>query len=140
MTPPTLETAKCCGACTWANRKKRPQPEDHTPHYMVAKTERWCEKFNIPTVREAVCPDFELETKRGDAAAVKRALKQNKRLAAILELKARLEKEKTIIWKGYTFAISADDRVVYSSWSGRDSKSWYRMDCKESRFDKFLNL
>jgi hypothetical protein len=139
MNPPTLETAKCCGSCIWTNKKKRMTPEDHAPHYTVAKTERWCEKFSIPTVREAVCSDFELEPIRGGAAAVKRALKQNRRLAAILELKARLEKEKKIIWKGYKFAISADDRVVYS-WLGYDTSSWHKMDCKESRFDKFLGV
>lgn len=78
-------------------------------------------------------PDF------GGAAAVKRALKQNRRLAAILKLKARLEKEKTVTWEGYKFAISADDRVIYS-WLGYDSESWSRMNCKESRFDKFLGV
>lgn len=33
---------------------------------------------------------------------------------------------------------SADDRVVYD-WLGYDTSSWHQMDCKESRFDKFLN-
>lgn len=137
MTRPTLETAKCCGSCVWTNKKKRPQPEDHAPHYTVAKTERWCEKFNIPTVREAVCTDFELEPKRGGAAAVKRALKQNRRLAAILELKARLEKEKKITWEGHLLRIE-NDLVVYAY---RDaSYGWHKMSCKTSTFDELLNL
>lgn len=139
MKPPVLETAKCCGACVWTNKKKRPQPEDHAPHYMVAKTERWCEKFSIPTVREAVCPDFELETKRGGAAAVKRALKQNRRLAAILQLKARLFQDKIVVWEGYRFRVE-NDRVVFSYPNSTKADRWYKMDCKESRFDKFLNL
>lgn len=138
MSQITLEIAKCCGTCAGANRKAQIKPEDHAPHYMIAKTERWCEKHSIPTVREAVCSDWELQPKKGGAPAVKRALRQNLRLQAILKLKERLLKYKALTWGGYRFEIE-DDYVVYR-WI-RDSDGWtQKMSCKESRFDKFLEI
>lgn len=136
MNPPTLEIAKCCGTCVWTNQKKRPQPEDHAAHYTVAKTERWCQKFNLPTVREAVCPDWELEPKKGGAPAVKRARRQNERLAAILRLKERLLRDKIAAWEGYKFKIE-NDYVVFCY---PNSDNWYRVSCKSrNRFDEFLD-
>lgn len=139
MEQTAIKIAQCCGTCVWTNQKKRPKPEDHAPHYTIAKTERWCEKFGIPTVREAVCDKWELELKRGGAAAVKRALSQNRRLRAILELRDRLLRDKIAVWNGYRFKIQ-NDRVVYSYPNSLPTDSWYRMSCKENRFDKFLTI
>lgn len=138
MNKPIIEIAKCCGTCTGANRKAQPKSEDHVAHYMVAKTERWCEKHGIPTVREAVCPDWELEPKKGGTPAVKRALKQNRRLKAILELKKSLLLDKIVTWNGYRFKID-NDRVVFS-YPNSGSGSYYSMSCKENRFDEFLKV
>lgn len=136
MSQINLEIAKCCGTCTGANSKSKSKPEDHAPHYMVAKTERWCQKHGIPTVREAVCSDWKLEPKKGGVPAVKRALSQNRRLQAILKLKKKLEFG-AIGWNGYTFAISTDGFVV-CNYPHSSSEYWYRLSCKENRFDKFL--
>lgn len=133
----TLEIAKCCGTCAGANHKARPQPQDHAPHYMIAKTERWCQKHSIPTVREAVCPDWELEPKKGGVPAVKRALRQNLRLQAILKLKEQLYNDKVLVWEGYRFEIEKD-YVVYSRWISDSNGYTHRISCKESRFDRLL--
>ena len=129
-----LQIAKCCGTCISANEKKRDIPEDHAPHYAVAKTERWCSKFKIPTVREAVCDEWTLCEKRGGAPAVKRALSQNRRLAKIIKLHERLEKEPEVFWKRYAFAL-VDGRVNYR-WDG--GSFWHLVSCKENAFDDFL--
>ncbi len=82
-----LSIAKCCGACMHVNKPKKPQ--DHAAHYEVAKTERWCYKYNIPTVREAVCEEgFELAAGRCAAKTnLGRANKQNERLQRILAIR-----------------------------------------------------
>lgn len=129
-----LQIAKCCGTCISANEKKRDIPGDHAPHYTVAKTERWCSKFKIPTVREAVCDEWTLCEKRGGEPAVKRALSQNRRLAEIVKLHKRLEKEPVIFWRSYAFSL-INGRVNYRWGNG---SVWHQVSCKESAFDEFL--
>lgn len=137
---PIIEAARCCSTCVWANTKKFNPGEDHAPHYMIAKTERWCVKHQIPTVREAVCESWEIEQKRGGVPAVKRALRQNKRLRAILDFKKRLCVEKAIDWNGYRFSV-VDGFVQYSYRNNSIlENSWYRVSCKDTQFDKLFKL
>lgn len=81
-----LILAKCCGSCKHVNRPN--QPKGHAPYYTVAKTERWCYKYGIPTMREAVCKGG-WEPQAGRSAATSnmaRIRRQNERLQRILEI------------------------------------------------------
>lgn len=80
-----ISVAKCCGSCKHASRPKTPQ--DHAPHYSVAKTERWCYRHNQHITREAVCDDYELETKKGASSSIKRVINFNKKLEKVDEVK-----------------------------------------------------
>lgn len=84
-----LRLANCCGSCKHVNKPKK--PEEHAAHYTVAKTERWCFKHGIPTMREALCDDYEFESKRGANPAFKRILKQNEKLNKIIEIKKYMQ-------------------------------------------------
>ena len=81
-----LLLAKCCGSCKHVNKPK--QPENHAPHYFVAKTERWCYKYEMHVTRESYCAEgYELEVKKGASPAFKRILKFNEKLIKIIKIK-----------------------------------------------------
>ena len=128
-----LRLAECCGSCIHVNRPKK--PEDHAAHYSVAKTERWCFKHSIPTMREAVCDSFELEKKKGANPAFKRILSQNKKLQQIIEIKNYMVENKIErIDKGYYdyYYAVVDDRLCecyISSYTGNINVS--TVSCKE---------
>lgn len=86
---PALRIAECCGNCKHASRPKAPA-ETHEAYYNVAKTERWCYKYNRHITRETVCDGFELEPKKGGAAACKRAFAFNKKVEEINALRERM--------------------------------------------------
>ena len=87
---PALRIAECCGNCKHVSRPKAPD-EPHEAHYNVAKTERWCYKYNRYITRETVCDGFELEPKKGGAAACKRAFAFNKKVEEINEIRERMK-------------------------------------------------
>lgn len=88
---PALRIAECCGNCKHVSRPKAPA-EPHEAHYNVAKTERWCYKYNRYITRETVCDGFELEPKKGGAAACKRAFAFNKKAEEINEIRERMKR------------------------------------------------
>lgn len=88
---PALRIAECCGNCRHVSRPKAPA-EPHEAHYNVAKTERWCYKYNRHITRETVCDGFELEPKKGGAAACKRAFAFNKKVEEINEIRDRMKR------------------------------------------------
>ena len=88
---PALRIAECCGNCKHVSRPKAPA-EPHEAHYNVAKTERWCYKYNRHITRETVCDGFELESKKGGAAACKRAFAFNKKVEEINEIRERMRR------------------------------------------------
>ncbi len=89
-----LEIAKCCGSCKHINKPK--EPEDHAAHYTVAKTERWCHKFGIPTMREAYCKEgYELASGRCAAKTnLGRIQKQNERLQRVINVSTWMKDNK----------------------------------------------
>lgn len=87
---PALRIAECCGNCKHVSRPKAPA-EPHAAHYNVAKTERWCYKYNRNITRETVCDGFELESKKGGVAACKRAFSFNQKAEEINELRDRMK-------------------------------------------------
>lgn len=109
-----LNIANCCGTCIWANsaHKKKAVIDTHAAHYTVAKTERWCLKHNIPTVREAICHEgYELDNKKGGSPAVKRARSQNIRLEKIIKCKEYVLKNGPIEFDRRIFMV-VDDRLL----------------------------
>lgn len=125
-----LRIANCCGSCKHVNQPKK--PEDHAPHYTVAKTERWCYKHGIPVTRETVCDEFELESKKGAIPAFKRILAFNKKLENIIKIKNWMEANnvKTITYGTYDFSIVNDKiHYKYNNWK---NSGWYLVSCKES--------
>ena len=136
-----LEIGKCCGTCKHIHKDKPKNNLDtHAAHYMVAKTERWCHKFNIPTSREALCEaGYELENKKGGAPAVKRAQKQVNRLIAILAFKERLIKDGPQIINRYKYFVE-NDRVKYAyDWSGKWSEGT-NISCKDNSHDDAIGF
>lgn len=100
-----LRIADCCGACVHVDVPKK--PEDHAPHYSVAKTERWCFKHGVPVTRESVCDDFTLETKKGAVLAFKRILAFNRKLTQIISIKDWMEQNQV------------EELVYYNNCGGR---------------------
>jgi hypothetical protein len=123
-----LRVSECCGTCIHVNSPNI--PEDHAAHYMVAKSERWCSKNNIPTMKEAVCDNYELNTK-GASRKFGRIKKQNERLQKIIEIKEymmsnRIDKIESHNKKFYI----QNDRVVYE-FTTYDWSSVYYVSIKE---------
>lgn len=128
-----LKLAKCCGSCKHSNKPK--QPSDHAPHYSVAKTERWCYKYNIHTTRESYCEEgYELEKRKGASPAYTRILSFNKKLNQIIKIKnwmieCNIDELKTNDRYPCYFKIK-DEKIYYASDCGKINDHWYIVSVK----------
>jgi hypothetical protein len=115
-----LKISSCCGACKYSNKPKTPD-ETHAPHYTIAKTERWCFKHEVHTIREATCTDFEMETKKGAVPAYKRILTFNKKLSNIIRIKEWMQQNSIEVLyyyendKPYTMFKILDNKIKSNS-------------------------
>lgn len=138
-----LKIAQCCGTCIHSNKPKK--PEDHTPHYSVAKTERWCYLNKCNTTRECVCENYERDNKKGGVPACKRVFKFNERAERILRLVSKMqefniEELNTYGWNPKTFIVN--DGWLYRKYymtrpfTKEKYTSINRVNSKESDFDE----
>lgn len=155
---PALRIAECCGNCKHVSRPKAPA-EPHEAHYNVAKTERWCCKYNRDITRETVCDGFELEPKKGGAAACKRAFAFNKKVKEINEIREKMGRlgVEHIPHHGNLRRLKIDNENPYiieeeyttSVWDARLCKSvpcepffryWWRHGPKDSETEKYIKI
>lgn len=110
-----LNYAICCGNCIHSSRPKN--PDDHAPHYYVAKTERWCYLNHCFITRELCCESYDPDIKKGGIPAAKRVLAFNKKLDLLRIFEEKLNGRKISYFKNdREFKFWILNAKVYKQW------------------------
>jgi hypothetical protein len=127
-----LELANCCGSCEFSNKPKKPQ--DHAAHYEVAKTERYCFLYHVPTMREAYCDSYKFNKKTAAYRAYCRVAKQLERQELILQIAAMMIEKEITCYKSkdlhYDYKIV--NNILYFSY--REDSPAYPVSCKDGNY------
>lgn len=137
-----LTFAPCCGNCVHVSRPKNPS-DTHSPHYEVAKTERWCYLHNWYVTRETGCEDFEENPKSGGIPACKRIFAFNRKAQEIFQTGERMRRLGVASVKNgnfFNFSIPEDNPYrIHGDMGDGWSYNYGPKDSKTTEYLKVIN-